>query len=193
MMLTAIEFGERFKSCEPAMQWRRSLPPGTMQAEAYQLCDRGDWLLWQLTRPGVVQLQPEIDRIVERIVARAIRRAQQALYGIRANWATKWRRWARCWLSGEDRSEAAAAEAAVAADAITIAEAAEAVTASETAVWAAIWLTKAAWITEIRGASEAAAWAAAEQTADVEMMELRRQAREIHRLIPVWPGMIGEE
>ena len=64
-----------------------------------------------------------------------------------------WNAWADRWLSGEDRSEAAA-EAAWAAQAA----AAQAAAAEASAVWAAAWAAEAA----AYRSAEAAAWAAAE-------------------------------
>ena len=68
-------------------------------------------MIWQLERID----RPVPPAATERIVARAIRRGQRSLRGVRAPWATEWRRWARRWLSGEDRSMAAAMAAVEAA------------------------------------------------------------------------------
>jgi len=88
-------------------------------------------MIWQLERIG----HPVPQDATERIVARAIRRGQRSLRGVRAPWATEWRRWARRWLSGEDRSRAAAWAAADAARAAE--RAAAAAEAAERAAWAA--------------------------------------------------------
>ena len=102
--MLATDFGLRHKSCREAMEWRESLAPDATQADAWTQCHRGDWMIWQLERIG----HPVPQDATERIVARAIRRGQRSLRGVRAPWATEWRRWARRWLSGEDRSRAAA-------------------------------------------------------------------------------------
>ena len=69
--------------------------------------------------------------------------------------------WAKNWLSGVDRTEAAAMEAAYAAEAVEGAYAAVAVEAVEAAcaAWAA-WAAVEAAAGAVEGAAEAAAWAA---------------------------------
>ena len=154
--MLAIDFGLLHKSCREAMEWRRSLGPDATQADAWRQCHRGDWMIWQLERIG----HPVPRDAIERMVARAIRRGQRSLRGVRAPWATEWRRWARDWLSGEDRSrEAARAAWAARADA-------------------------AAWVA--RAATRAArAEAAAEDAA--RAVELRLQARDLRLALPEWP------
>jgi len=184
-MISAIEFGERHGSCPDALKWRYSLGPGATQADAWRLCQRGDWLLWQLwkglSREQYNILRPVIDQAIKRIVARAIRHGIRSLRGVRASWATEWRRWARRWLSGEDRSESAAASAEAAAEAA-------AMWAASAAAEAAAEAASAAARAEVMGAlaamwaAEAAMWAAARNH------ELLLQARDIHREIPEWPG-----
>ena len=114
----AVEFGKLHNSCTDAMEWRESLGPTATQADAYLACDRGDWLIWQLdklTPEQYAKIKPALNRAIEKIVARAIRRGVKSLRGVRAEWATDYRRWARRWLSGEDRTWAAAGAAAGAA------------------------------------------------------------------------------
>ena len=179
-MISAIEFGERYFSCPPAMEARISLGPGATQADWWRACDRGDWLIWQLERVGMDRDNPALARALDRIRARAIRRAQRVLRGVRAPWATAWRRWARRWLSGEDRRREAAWAAAEATWAAGVAaEAAGVAWATAWAAWAAAW------------AAEAAAWAAAEAAEVAWAAELRLQARDIHHEIPEWPGEEG--
>ena len=137
----AVEFGKLHNSCTDAMEWRESLGPTATQADAYLACDRGDWLIWQLdklTPEQYAKIKPALNRAIEKIVARAIRRGVKSLRGVRAEWATDYRRWARRWLSGEDRTWAAAREAAAAAG---------------EAAWEAAWAVA-------RAAARAAAWAA---------------------------------
>jgi len=96
------------RPCQEAVEWLQGY--GTM-ADAWRACRRGDWMIWALRAEGI-EVPPAA---IERIVARAIRRGQRSLRGVRAPWATAWRRWARRWLSGEDRSRTAANAAAWAA------------------------------------------------------------------------------
>jgi hypothetical protein len=160
-MISAIDFGIKYRSCQEAMEWRRGLPAGATQADAWQACHRCDWMIWQYSRlpSGMLeQYRPALRRAIDRIVARAIRRGVKSIRGVRAEWATKYRRWARRWLSGEDRSAEAAVEAAEE----------EAEEAAEVA-WAAVW-------------------AAVDAVDAAEAAELRLQARDIRREIPDWPG-----
>ena len=138
----AVEFGKLHNSCTDAMEWRESLGPTATQADAYLACDRGDWLIWQLdklTPEQYAKIKPALNRAIGKIVARSIRRGVRSLRGIREAWATGYRRWARRWFSGEDRTWEAAREAWVAAEA-----------AAGAAAWAA---GAAAWEA---GAAEAA-------------------------------------
>ncbi len=147
--MNALEWGQTCKpepSCEGALLWRESLGPDATQADAWRLCDRGDWLIWQWQHlPKAIRrkTEPALRRAIVRIVSRAIRRGQRSLRGIRAQWATDWRRWARRWLSGEDRSAdaarvaARAAETAWAAGAVEAARAAGAARAAARAAGAA--------------------------------------------------------
>ena len=138
----AVDYGKKHNSCTDAMEWRKSLGPTATQADAYLACDRGDWLIWQLNRLTPEQylaVKPALDRAIGKIVARSIRRGVRSLRGIREAWATGYRRWARRWFSGEDRTWEAAREAWVAAEA-----------AAGAAAWAA---GAAAWEA---GAAEAA-------------------------------------
>jgi len=158
---SAYEWGLRHNSCAPALNQRQDLGPGATQADWWLVCDRGDWLIWQLQRLPADELRPvraALHRATERIVARAIRRAQKSLRGVRAEWATQWRRWARRWLSGEDRTAAAAA-------------------------------AEAAWAAAEAAAAEAA-WARARAA---EAWELKLQARDIRREIPVWSMEVEDE
>ena len=155
------------RPCQEAVEWLQGY---TTMADAWRACRRGDWMIWALRAEGI-EVPPAA---IERIVARAIRRGQRSLRGVRAApWATAWRRWARRWLSGEDRSRAAAWAAADAAEAADAAlEAADAALAAADAAAAA-----AAWAAE-RAARAAAA---------VDAAERRLQARDLRRALPEWP------
>lgn len=179
--MLAVKFGEKHGLGKAATEWRRSLSPGATQADAYLACERGDWLFWQLKqlpKKQYKQLRPAIKRSVESIVARAIRRAVKHLRGNRKSWVGEYRRWARCWLSGEDRSSASAWAVVVmllgkrqmiAVRAAWAAHAAADEDGKSTAMHA---VDSAAWVTEKVGA-----------------VEQRLQVRDIRREIPTWPGM----
>jgi hypothetical protein len=94
--MNAVEFGEKYQSCEAAMIWRRSLPEGTTQAEAYLRCKRGKWTFWQLMRlKEWRELRPQLRQVLEKAVARALRHSMS--FGGRQ----AWRVWAQGWLRGE--------------------------------------------------------------------------------------------
>jgi hypothetical protein len=146
------------KACDDALEWLEPLGDVTME-EAYQLCPRGDWLLWALERhTRWATLRLRIWPVVERIEARAIRRGVRSIRGVQEAWAVKYRLWARRWLSGEDRSAEAAELAAKSAGASA--------GAAEAAAWEVVW--------GAMGVSRAS--------------EQRRQAREIRMVIKRWPA-----
>ena len=108
----AVDFGKKHNSCEDAMEWRKSLGPKVTQTDAWRLCKRGDWMIWQL-RKGLSEEQfrsvlPALKIVLEKIVTRAIYRGLKSLKGVNTPWATEWRRWAVAWLSDEDRTAGAA-------------------------------------------------------------------------------------
>jgi len=86
-----------------------------------------------------------LNGVMESIVAQAIQRSQKALRGIRAPWVTEWHRWARKWLSNEDRSAVAVRVVAMWVGAAKARATAEAeVRATAKAEWPAmLW---AAWV-----------------------------------------------
>lgn len=140
--MNAHEWGLAHGSCPEALKWRASLGPEATQADAWRACRDGGWMIRQLEHGlGPVELEavcPALRRAPDRIVTWAIRRGIESLRGVRAPWATGWRRWAREWLAGRDRSGVAAAEAARAAEAATVeaeAEAAETGSATRTEAW----------------------------------------------------------
>lgn len=74
-MISAVDYGIRHGSCDEAMTWRRSLPPDATQADAYAACERGDWLVWQLTRipePRYEVIRLALSRALDVIVQRAL-------------------------------------------------------------------------------------------------------------------------
>ena len=131
MAESAYEWGLRHRSCRNGLEARKALGPNATQADWWKICDRGDWLIWQLERLPPDQfesIRPKLMRAIEVIVTSAI--VEHALdCGIR-----EVELWAARWLSGEDRSAEsafAAAEAwADAADAAR-ADAADAARAAE--------------------------------------------------------------
>ena len=106
--MNAYEFGKKHGSCEEALKMRKDLGPEATQSDWWLVCDRGDWLIWQLDQVGLSEDNPALDRAIEKTVTRAIRRGQRELRGNVKPWAKAWRKWARGWLSGEDRSRAVA-------------------------------------------------------------------------------------
>ena len=109
--MNAYEQGIEWKSCPEALEARKALGPDAVQSDWWLVCPRGDWLFWQLDHLDAAEMEvllPALQRAVNRIVVRAIRQGQRSLRGVRAPWATAWRRWARQWLSDKDRSVAAA-------------------------------------------------------------------------------------
>jgi len=160
--MLAVEFGKKYESCIAALEWRRSLPEGATQADAYLLCERADWLVWQLTREPDVWLRVH-DAVIPLVTAMADRAVERHCLrcGVPAV-----EQWAARWLDGTDRSQAAAwAEAAAAAWAAWAEAAAEAAARAEEA-WA-------------RAADNLPEWHA-------EWCEKIRAA------VPEWPGVTEE-
>jgi len=177
---SAYDWGVRHMSCPEALDWRMSLGENATQADAWQACERGDWLIWQWEH--CESYEAEMQKAVENIVSRSIRRAQKSLRGVTAVWVTVWRKWAREWLSGTDRTKTAAADAAYdAADA--------AYDAAYAAAYAAAAYADAA-NADAANAADCAAYATnvAADTWQSRKAELKLQARDIRREIPEWPG-----
>lgn len=128
-MKNALQWALAHNACDDgpddAIPWLRKHPDWTM-ADAWRECHRGDWMIWALGRCKLTSdLDAALRRAIERIVARAVE--THALHcGIDTVEA-----WARAWLSGEDRSEAAARAAAGAA------------WAAARAAWVAAWAAAA--------------------------------------------------
>jgi len=74
--MLAVEFGKKYHSCVEAVAWRESLGPSATQADAYLACERGDWLVWQLTRDPATaeQICGPLGRAIDLIIARAVSR-----------------------------------------------------------------------------------------------------------------------
>jgi hypothetical protein len=176
-MITALEFGSRHHSCSDAMIWRRSLGPSATQADAWLACERGDWLIWQLSH-GLDAAQydaivPVLRRAVDRIVERAILVAHHSMVDNDVE-CPEWESWAYGWVTGEDRT-ADAARAAVGSVVGSAARAAAA-DAAWAAAWSAAWAADAVVGSAARAAAADAAWAA----------ELYMQAEDIRAEIPAW-------
>ena len=181
-MMSAYEWGLKHGSCQEAFEARRVFDeshPGEGQRGWWLACQRGDWLYWQLGRLPLelrIALLPVILTSLIVIVERAIR-AHCLHCGV-----VEVERWAERWLSGENRREASAAEAAAKAS-------------SASAVWAALAAARLACAAEAEGAAWAevavrAVWAAWAAEGDSNA-ELVLHVDDIRRAIPEWPG--GEE
>ena len=176
--MNAYEWGLARGACHAALKWRKSLGPAATQADAWKLCQRGDWMIWQLyhglSNDEFEVITPALLRATYKILERVIRRVMESLEGNDTPRVVVWRQWAERWLSGEDRSAVAA--------------------------WAA---GRAAQSATLQGTA-VAAWAAAEETADlaVEAAEAAwagsrgvKAARAMaagyfREEIPEWPGEV---
>ena len=194
---SALDWGRRHRSCIEALEAREALGPDATQADWWRVCPRGDWLLWQWARlPASTRevTSPAIQRAIDRIVARAIRRGQQSLRGVRSPEATAWRRWARRWLDGSDRTGVtadAADSAAARAAAWDVAWVAARVAGARAAAWTdardVAWVAaRVAGGAAAGGRARGADWAA--NRAANRAAERLRQARDIRRELPEWPG-----
>lgn len=213
--MLATEFGEKYNSCE--MDWRRSLGPEATQADAYAACERGDYLIWQfrhgLNPKQLKQITPQLVGLARLWARREVRRAVARLKGRTEDWIRDYRRWARNYLSGKDTSTGSVERAAWAAwaeeeawaawaeEAARAARAAWVAWEAESAAWAA-WeaarvAERAAWVAESAASAERAARAeraatmaerVAESVARAERAEQQLQAKQLKRLIPIWPG-----
>ena len=190
--MKAIEFGKRHDSCEDAMEQRIALGPNATQEDWWLVCPHGDWLIWQLEKGDLLQkYKKEVDQLLEKFVARAIRRAQKSLIGNKTPAAKRWRKWARCWLSGEDRSILGANDACYAANATRYAAAAANAASYAAANVASYTADRTACYAAADGARYAAAATVHAIAAIPNVKEQGRQAREIRKLIPAWPGEVG--
>jgi hypothetical protein len=198
MSMTAHEWARQRDACPDAIEWLAEHPAWTM-ADAWRECHRGDWMFWALKTAGHPVPWDVVDGIADRAVE------THALHcGI-----AEVERWAERWLSGEDRSAAAAGDAweaaaagAWAADAAGDAwntaawrAAAHAAAAADAAAWraasSAAATAYAAYAAAVAAAEEAdAARDAAVHAAarDARAAESQRQADEIRAAVPRWPG-----
>jgi hypothetical protein len=162
---TALEWGIDNNSCTEALEWRKSLGNVT-QKEAFEKCERGDWLIWQLQHLSDEQLKeilPQLLTALNVIVERAVK--NRALNcGIK-----EVEQWAINWINGDKsvRSVDAAWAAADAADDAAADAARAAWAAADAADDAAADAARAAWSAANAAACAAAvgahdaAWAAA--------------------------------
>jgi hypothetical protein len=189
-------------SCRKALLWRLSLGDDATQADAWRLCKRGDWLVWQwhqLPPELRIRTQSALLRALHVIVERGIKRGRRVLRGSHTEPAKTWRRWARAWLSGDHRVSAAVSAAAAAPPEdrlLTFAESPMVLveTVSEAAAsLALIPLSGSAWglAGDVSESAATAAWLEDMLLGDcrgLEDEELRLQAVDIRREIPLWPG-----
>jgi len=184
--MLAVEFGEEHGSCEEAMEWRRSLGPKATQADAWRLCKRGDWMGWQFERLShelIVAHGQVLIGAAQSAVARAIRRAQKIMRGVRDPRATVWRRWAREWLDGKHQMPDPRWVAVAQGPRVGVGWATR---AAETLCLATPCLATP----EEASSFALTAMDHAEAAAPIDKLAHERllQAREIRRVIPEWPG-----
>jgi hypothetical protein len=74
--LSAYEWGLKYESCEEALILRKKLGPDKGQSDFYQVCDRGDWLLWQLDKLPP-EKKEEIKPLLVKIANKTANRAMQ--------------------------------------------------------------------------------------------------------------------
>jgi len=185
---SAFQWGIDHFSCSSALVWRESLGADATQADAWLLCERGDWLMWQivngLTRGEQQAILPALFRATDVSVDRVVRAYCSGHSSILVSV------WARRWLSGENRSVVAAATALSKANG----EALWAVRAAEARADAA----RVAW--ELRAPGRSAAEfmelvlvKLTEALSDARLAdaaESLQQASDIRREISTWPGEI---
>lgn len=185
--MLATEFGKKYRPCKNALLWRESLGPKSTQADAYLVCDHGDWLIWQLTRDPAIskQIHEPLNRAIKHIVTRALHRAQKVLRDTHTPWITAWHEWAQRWLSEEDRTE----EAAQAMDVMRVAtakattmSATEAAAAARSATMAAILSIRAVWVSAVSWALAGTETAARAQIWAKEEVRVRMWAEEEARV-----------
>ena len=165
--MNAYEWGVAHGSCAEALEQRKAY---ASQPEWYLACKRGDWLAWQLGHLPDELYIARLRKAVEAIVDRAVK--------IHALPHPKAKDWAKKWLSKEDRSLQTIWDLKLLAS-------------TGPASWTAnavMQFLKAIDSYKLSRAMEST-WHAARAAADFgDALELRRQADDIHRFIPTWPG-----
>ena len=194
--MNAYEWGLTRESCPEALEWRKSLGPDATQADVWRLCQRGDWMIWQL-RYGLLidelrAVMPALLQAAEKTVEREIRRVSGLLRGSGEYWAAIWQAWAETWLSGVDRSSASARRAAADTKTTEWLAWADAARAAARVAWVAetqaVWMTgdvetSSAWVAAVTAPSRAveAVWKTTQE-------DEQAQADAIRAGIPEWPG-----
>jgi hypothetical protein len=184
MIETAVEWGIRHGSCDAAMEWRRSLPEGTTQAQAWQLCQRGDWMLWCLRRighksfPGPRHFAADCAQWDHnRRIARGETLRPESIACLAA---------VRAYLYGTGTAEQMAAAWVAACDvaraAAWVAACDVARAAARAAAGDAAWV--AAWVAAVNAAGDAARAAAGDAA-------LAWQADRLRYYVPEWPEEAG--
>ncbi len=200
-MMTAVEFGTQHGSCSEAMEWRRSLPTKATQADAWLACERGEWLLWQLSHGLTAEqydaVRPAIKRALDHITERAILRAHLACVDAEIE-IPEWEIWAFDAVTNPAEWSARSAEwSAWSAEWSAWSAAESAWSAAESAAESAEWSAWSAAESAARSAARsAAAWSArsAESAARLAARSAARsaeqlaQADDIRAEIPTWPG-----
>jgi len=149
-------------------------------ADAWRkLCasDRHEWLIWLALSSPLVPRET-VDAFLADTVTRAIVNAKVACADL------AWNRWADAWLAGNDRSESAAARAAVSSAARAAAEA-----AARAAVSSALAAEAAARAAaEAADAARAAAWGSKRVAADAAADAAAERAEELNTQADWWRG-----
>ena len=161
-----VEFLQKNHACPPSLEWLKS----RTLAEAWEQCERGDWLLWLAAKAGV-------DR--KRLVMAACACARLALVHVpageqRPRIAIET---AEAWCRGEATIEQVKEARRNAADAAAAYAAADAAYAAAAAAYAAYAYAYAAY------AAADAAYAAADAAADSRAAALKEAAELVRGLI----------
>jgi hypothetical protein len=185
--MNAVKFGAKYQSCKAAMKWRKSLPVEATQADAYLECPRVDWVIWQLLclpDKRLSALRPALEQAGAKMIARALRRALK-----KEKTPAVWRKWARAWLSGKDRSQHAVVEV------LWTNLPGRAEGATEAAVtYARLLENQTSAIHAVQNISEQVLWGVVSGITEARVWnrvwdaESRRQTNDIRAFIPKWPG-----
>jgi hypothetical protein len=179
--LDALEWALMNNACAgpgEAIEWLEGLPKGTTLAEAWDQCQRSDWMLWALRKAGLCEDSPALHEF-------ACRAAEGALKAeVAAGRSVDARSWAaikvkRQWMQGEATNEQLAAAVAAAARAAAREAAREAAWEARAAAWLAARASaaeeaaeeaarEAAWLAAREAAWKAARASAAEEAARAE-------------------------